>query len=74
MNQLMKRGNLNKIIVAASNSWNAKCKTCEHLQKYMHPLQELHYQNGPIGECKKMKVFIYDLNKSKCQGLLYEEK
>lgn len=74
--QLMKRNHLNEAIaVAAVKYWNANCKTCKHFQKYTHPLQELHYQNGPVGECKKIKMLVYDINPSpKCGGLLYEEK
>lgn len=62
------------MMVVAGTYWNANCKTCIHFQKYKHPLQELHYKNSPIGECKKMNKFIYKNSPPKCGGVLYEEK
>jgi hypothetical protein len=59
----------------ATKYWNSNCKTCIHFQKYKHPLQELHYKNSAIGECKKMNTLVYTNNtKPKCGGILYEEK
>lgn len=71
----MKRNPLNEALVSiAVKSWNANCKTCKYLQRYTHPMQELHYHNVKIiGECKMMKVLVYDNDKPRCKGILYED-
>lgn len=49
------------------------CNNCRHLMEYKHTLQELHYKNGPIGECKKLNRLIYSKNNIPvCGGMLYE--
>jgi len=74
--QLMKRNVLNEVIATvAVKYWNANCKTCKYLQKYKHPIQETHYNNVTIiGECKKMSLYVYNNDKPRCGGILYEEK
>lgn len=74
--QLLKRNNFTELIATVAVKYaNINCKTCKHLQRYTHPIQEKHYNNvAVIGECKKMSLLIYNNDKPRCKGILYEEK